>query len=66
MVANAEEIVREELDYTNRSGADESAQIGGKRILVVGGADFLGYYLVQSVLHWNSGAGTNNPIRLTV
>ena len=30
--------------------------MAGKRLLIVGGAGFLGYYLVQSVLHWNRSA----------
>jgi dTDP-glucose 4,6-dehydratase/UDP-glucuronate decarboxylase len=66
MATNAEEVVREDLDYMCRSLAEEFAQIGNKRLLVVGGAGFLGYYLVQSVLHWNAGAGKKSPIRLTV
>jgi nucleoside-diphosphate-sugar epimerase len=66
MATNAEEVVREDLDYMCRSLAEEFAEIGNKRLLVVGGAGFLGYYLVQSVLHWNAGAGANCPIRLTV
>ncbi|MEI9953241.1 MAG: hypothetical protein WDO74_30750 [Pseudomonadota bacterium] len=39
---------------------------GWKKLLVVGGAGFLGYYLVQSVLHWNANAGSASPIQLTV
>ena len=35
-------------------------------MLLVGGAGFLGYYLVQSVLHWNATEGARNPIRMTV
>ena len=40
--------------------------MGGSRLLVVGGAGFLGYYLVQSVLHYNATAGAKKPIDLTV
>jgi nucleoside-diphosphate-sugar epimerase len=40
--------------------------MAGQRVLVVGGAGFLGYYLVQTVLHWNKSAGSARPIRVTV
>ena len=40
--------------------------MGGNRLLVVGGAGFLGYYLVQSVLHWNKTKGQKRPIDITV
>ncbi len=44
----------------------EFGKMGGKHVLLVGGAGFLGYYLVQSVLHWNATDGARNPIRMTV
>ena len=40
--------------------------MGGKHLLVVGGAGFLGYYTIQSVLHWNATAGRGKPIQVTV
>ncbi len=39
--------------------------MAGKRLLIIGGAGFLGYYLVQSVLHWNK-RKAGAPIQLTV
>lgn len=36
----------------------------GGHLLITGGAGFLGYYLVQSILHWNQRSG--RPIRVTV
>ncbi len=39
--------------------------MSGKRLLIVGGAGFLGYYLVQSVLFWNKISG-EAPVRVTV
>jgi len=61
----AASIVGDDLDYiaTNLSG--EFARMGGKRLLIVGGAGFLGYYLVQSVLHWNHRTASS-PIEVTV
>jgi dTDP-glucose 4,6-dehydratase/UDP-glucuronate decarboxylase len=40
--------------------------MGGKKMLVTGGAGFLGFYLVQAIEHWNRHQGMGNPIDLTV
>jgi UDP-glucuronate decarboxylase len=62
----AQTIVVKDLDYISDNLRAEFAQMAGKRLLVVGGAGFLGYYLVQSVLHWNRTRGGSSPIQLTV
>lgn len=62
----ADDVVTSDLEYIARSLHDEFTRMGGKNLLVVGGAGFLGYYLVQSVLHWNATEGARKPIRLTV
>jgi dTDP-glucose 4,6-dehydratase/UDP-glucuronate decarboxylase len=40
--------------------------MGGKKLLVTGGAGFLGYYLVQGVVEWNRNAEPGTRIELTV
>ena len=61
---NAQDVIAADLAYICKNLEEEFAAVAGKHLLVVGGAGFLGYYLVQSVLHFNkSGAA---PIRLTV
>jgi len=40
--------------------------MGGKTLLVTGGAGFLGYYLVQGVVEWNRNAESAARIGLTV
>jgi UDP-glucuronate decarboxylase len=62
----AQSIVQGDLGYIAERLRDEFARMGKKRLLVVGGAGFLGYYLVQSVLHWNKTQGSSSPIELTV
>jgi UDP-glucuronate decarboxylase len=61
----ADDVVQHDLDYICESLRDEFTQMAGSELLLVGGAGFLGYYLVQSVLAWNRGSG-GDPIRLTV
>ncbi len=62
---SASDVVNADLDHICTNLRDEFARLAGTQLLVVGGAGFLGYYLVQSVLHRNrSSAGP--PIRITV
>jgi nucleoside-diphosphate-sugar epimerase len=62
----AADIVNKDLDYICGNLKQEFGTMAGKRLLIVGGAGFLGYYLVQSVLHYNKNAGAAKPIHLTV
>lgn len=59
-------VVNADLDYMAVALAEEFAHLAGKKLLIVGGAGFLGYYMVQSVLHWNASAQPADRIRLTV
>jgi hypothetical protein len=62
----AQDIVNEDLEYISTGLREEFAQMAGKRLLIVGGAGFLGYYMVQSALWWNRTVGGNNPVDVTV
>lgn len=61
----AEDVILADLKHICNNLEVEFGQMAGKRLLIVGGAGFLGYYLVQSVLHWNKTTG-GEPINLTV
>ena len=50
---NAQHAVHADLDYMSARLRDEFARMAGKDLLIVGGAGFLGYYLVQAIVHWN-------------
>jgi nucleoside-diphosphate-sugar epimerase len=62
----ADRIVSEDLEYIGRQAASEFEALSGKRVLVAGGAGFLGYYLVQALLNWNRGHAGSRPISVTV
>ncbi len=63
---NANDVIQADLDYITQNLDTEFTQLRGKRLLITGGAGFLGYYLVQAVLHWNENAGKGAPCRLDV
>ncbi len=66
MIKSGNEIVREDLDYICANLGDEFGRIAGKNLLVTGGAGFLGFYLVQGALHWNTKVPPAKKIRVTV
>lgn len=62
----SQDVVATDLAYISASLQEEFARMAGQRLLITGGAGFLGYYLVQSVLHWNAKHSAGSPIKLTV
>ena len=60
----ARQIINDDLDYICRKLEKELQLLRGKRVAITGGAGFLGYYLVQGLLHANK-AGSD-AIRVTV
>lgn len=61
-----QQIVQQDLQYICDSLSKEFGTMGGKRLLITGGAGFLGYYLVQSALHWNTLSHPSKKIDVTV
>lgn len=64
--ADAERVVIEDLDSLCSVLDDEFHEMSGRNLLIAGGAGFLGYYLVQGALHWNSLGRARHPIHVTV
>jgi nucleoside-diphosphate-sugar epimerase len=62
---SAREVVNKDLDFICSELDEEFTLMEGKNLLIVGGAGFLGYYLIQSILHWND-RSQGQPITLTV
>ncbi len=60
------DLLRDDLDTLCADLAAEFGQMGGGRLLITGGGGFLGYYLIQSVLHWNDTRAGAARIRMVV
>ncbi len=62
----SKDVITTDLDYICSHLKEELDQMAGSRLLITGGAGFLGYYLVQAVTHFNETAAADRQIRLTV
>jgi nucleoside-diphosphate-sugar epimerase len=60
------ELHRRDLEHIVDDLADVFSDMSGTRLLVTGGGGFLGYYLVQGVLHWNDRVPEQQRIGVTV
>jgi UDP-glucuronate decarboxylase len=60
------ELMNRDLDYVTAGLRDELSTMAGRRVLITGGAGFLGYYMVQGLLHWNDRAHRDDRIHVTV
>ena len=63
---NAQDVINLDLRYINENLKTELSQMAGKRLLITGGAGFLGYYLVQTIVHWNDCNEGKNSIQLMI
>lgn len=63
---NAQDVIQRDLDYVCAHLDDEFDALADANLLITGGAGFLGYYLVQAVLHWNEGVEEHRRVQVTV
>ena len=63
---SAKDVIDADLNYIYQKTLSEFKTIAGTNLLITGGAGFLGYYLVQSILFWNSKVDSSQWIKLTV
>jgi UDP-glucuronate decarboxylase len=63
---SADAVVSSDLGFIVARAKVELEQMSGLRLLITGGAGFLGYYLVQAVVAWNYGVAARDRIEVTV
>jgi len=66
LVKSGAEIVREDLEYICEELSEEFKALWRKKLLLIGGAGFLGYYLIQSLLRLNEISESGNEVEVTV
>jgi nucleoside-diphosphate-sugar epimerase len=59
-------VSQADLEFITEQSHGEFARMSGSNVLIAGGAGFLGYYLVQSALHWNHRHRDSAAINVTV
>ena len=64
-LAGADAVVNTDLTYIREQLDTEMPRLSGSRLLITGGAGFLGYYMVQAVLRQNDEGG-REPVELTI
>jgi UDP-glucuronate decarboxylase len=66
MTGRTSDVVPADLDYCCVQMSEELNRMSGARLLLTGGAGFLGYYLIQVLLEWNRRVSRADGIELTV
>jgi UDP-glucuronate decarboxylase len=61
-----EQLLDEDLEQICTQLSEEFRQMSGARLLITGAGGFLGYYLVQGVLHWNRRHAGDGKISVVV
>ena len=63
---DSKNVIFTDLNYICKNTEIELLELSGNRLLITGGAGFLGYYLVKTILHWNNKNNHKPPIELVV
>ena len=62
----ADDVVAADLELLLGQLSEELDRMSGRRLLIAGGAGFLGYYLVKTALHWNDRNPGRAPIGVAI
>ena len=54
------------MDFICAELSEEFGEFNGKKLLIIGGAGFLGYYLIQALLHRNEKTESEKAVAVTV
>jgi UDP-glucuronate decarboxylase len=65
-IPRADAVLSGDLESCCHRLSGELATMAGRQVLITGGAGFLGYYLVQTLLEWNRRASSADQIAVTV
>lgn len=65
-MTRATSVLRADLDHLREDLSEILPSLASRRLLVTGGAGFLGYYLVQTIADWNRDATPSDRVDLTV
>ncbi len=60
----AQDVINADMDYICHEAAESLTKMKGKRLLLTGGAGFLGYYLTLAILHWNRKQKTEDKVSI--
>ncbi len=63
---NAADVIKADLDHMDTCLREEWDHLEGRRLLVTGGAGFLGYYFTQAVTHHNRSVPKGQRVEVTV
>ena len=64
-IPSAADLLETDLSYLTGKVGSDLDRLAGARILITGGAGFLGYYLVQALARWNQ-SHRHAPVEITV
>jgi len=65
-MVTAQDVVETDLEYICNNLEEEFRKMAGSRLLITGGAGFLGYYFIQSLLAWNEKVPDDEKTHITV
>lgn len=65
-MVTVQDVINTDLNYICDNLNKEFAYMAGNRLLITGGAGFLGYYFIQSLLAWNEKVADDEKTHITV
>lgn len=63
---SSQDVIDKDLEYISSNLEDVFACLAGKKLLITGGAGFLGYYLAQAILYRNKKTNKAQGIQLVI